>query len=113
MPGPSGYTDHLVLSDTGTGYPDITASDGMYTGYLTTLASTPGHYNIRTLITDNDGASVTPRRRGGIAQSPTSENLCCGSELPLHDIVPSGKDIIHCPWLALCYESIFIICEKI
>ena len=28
----------VAMVDTGTGYPDITASDGVYTGYLASLA---------------------------------------------------------------------------
>ena len=62
--GPGGVTSHVRLLDTGTGYPDITASDGVYTGYLASLAPSPGHYNVRVIVTDNDGAAVAPRRRG-------------------------------------------------
>ena len=62
--GPEGYIDHLVLQDSGTGYPDITGSDGVYTAYLTRVASTRGHYNVRIHVSDNDGAAVSPRRKG-------------------------------------------------
>ena len=62
--GPGGYTDHLELLDSGTGYPDITGSDGVYTAYLTRVGSTRGHYNVRIHVSDNDGAAVSPRRKG-------------------------------------------------
>ena len=57
----------MVLQDSGTGYPDITGSDGVYTAYLTRVASTRGHYNVRIHVSDNDGAAVSPRRKGNNA----------------------------------------------
>ena len=62
--GPGGLSSLVRMEDSGTGYPDITASDGVYTGYLASLASRPGHYNVRIILSDNDGAAVAPRRRG-------------------------------------------------
>ena len=62
--GPGGLSSRVRMVDTGTGYPDITASDGVYTGYLASLAPRPGHYNLRVIVSDNDGAAVAPRRRG-------------------------------------------------
>ena len=64
MTGPGGLSSLVRMEDSGTGYPDITASDGVYTGYLASLASRPGHYNVRIILSDNDGAAVAPRRRG-------------------------------------------------
>ena len=66
--GPGGLTSYVRLADTGTGYPDITASDGVYTGDLASLAPSPGHYDVRVIGSDNDGAAVAPRRRGNDVQ---------------------------------------------
>ena len=93
--GPGGFSDHVMMTDTGTGYPDITGSDGVYTGYLSSLAPDPGQYSVRILVSDHQGAAVAPRRRltshhDTAPLHPSHAGQCCGSKLPLHDIVPTG-----------------------
>ena len=45
----------LDLHDNGLGYPDITAGDGVYSGYVPGYGMVPGFYAIRVLVTDNNG----------------------------------------------------------
>ena len=78
-----------------------TGSDGVYTGYLSSTAPVIGHFNIRIIVTDNDGASVAPRRRGIHEMAPATQNMCCGSKIPLHGIVPSGHFIRYAPAVSL------------
>ena len=63
--GPGGYSRQLVLQDGGGGESDITTHDGVYTGHLTSLATTPGHYTVRMFVSDSDGLAVAPRNKGG------------------------------------------------
>ena len=64
--GPAGSLEHVVLQDSGSGYPDITAQDGIYSAYLTHIASKPGTYNIRLFVSDDSGAAVAPKRKGNL-----------------------------------------------
>jgi hypothetical protein len=52
----------LVLRDNGLGYPDVTASDGVYSGYFTAL-SAPGHYSVLVFADHNEGEARTARLR--------------------------------------------------
>ena len=44
-----------MLRDNGSGYPDITARDGVYTGYLTDYSPESGFYALSVKATDNEG----------------------------------------------------------
>ena len=62
--GPAGSIEHVVLQDTGSGYPDITAQDGIYSAYLTHISKRPGTYNVRLFVSDDSGLAVAPKRKG-------------------------------------------------
>merc|ERR1719320_1676324 len=73
--GPAGSLEHVVLQDSGSGYPDITAQDGIYSAYLTHIASKPGTYNIRLFVSDDSGAAVAPKRKG--LRTFNNSRTCC------------------------------------
>ena len=50
-----GVKSEIVLRDGGSGYPDITARDGVYTGYLTDYSPESGFYALSVRATDNEG----------------------------------------------------------
>ena len=43
------------------GYPDITANDGLYSAYLPRYAVRPGFYSLRLTTTDNNGKAQVPK----------------------------------------------------
>ena len=48
----------VALVDSGRGYPDITAGDGVYSGYFTQFRGEPGLYSVTVTATNNSSASV-------------------------------------------------------
>jgi hypothetical protein len=77
---------HLV--DTGTGYPDITAGDGIYSAYLTAFSPEPGFYSLVVRATDGGGNARIPTTTLSPAQSSEGE-LCCGSHYPVATTIPT------------------------
>ena len=65
----------ISLVDNGLGYPDITAGDGLYSGYLPRLASSPGYYSVLVRV-DTEAESA------GAASTWLGESDCCGSSVP-------------------------------
>lgn len=59
-----GYDSDLIvrvpLLDTGSGDPDITWGDGVYSAYFTQLGSLPGVFSVSLEINDNSGQAVVP-----------------------------------------------------
>ena len=49
----------IQLYDNGLGYPDTTHQDGVYSGYLPTLASLPGHYSLVVSVEQGSSYSVS------------------------------------------------------
>ena len=69
------------LIDNGTGYPDITNGDGIYSAYFTGFTTSQGLYSLDIRVTHNEGSASTPH-----LLSETQENLpCCGSQY-----IPAG-----------------------
>ena len=54
----------IVLRDNGSGYPDITARDGVYTGYFTDYTPENGFYALSVRATDNEGRAQVRLRIG-------------------------------------------------
>ena len=50
----------LVLNDRGTGYPDITSGDGIYSGYFTGFTTEEGLYSVDIKVTHNGGEASVP-----------------------------------------------------
>ena len=65
----------ISLVDNGLGYPDITAGDGLYSGYLPRLASRPGYYSVLVQV-------HTEPETGEVAVPRIGESDCCGSAVP-------------------------------
>ena len=77
-------TGHEVrLVDNGSGYPDITAGDGVYSGYFTQFSAEPGLYSVTITAINNSTASVINTKK---LENVTIE--LGGSRLPTEPSVP-------------------------
>ena len=65
----------VPLVDNGLGYPDITAGDGLYSGYLPRLAASPGFYSALVRV-DTEPESA------GVAETRLGAGDCCGRSVP-------------------------------
>ena len=75
----------LQLRDTGSGYPDITAGDGVYSAYFTQFSSEPGFYSVAVVASNQQGQASLPRT----SQEETLGTRCCGSKMPFSFTVPT------------------------
>ena len=67
------------LYDRGTGDPDVTKADGIYSGYLTLLVDRlGGHYQMEVEVSDDSGRASFPVR----LPSSSDPEACCGSSMP-------------------------------
>ena len=55
----------LELRDNGNGYPDLTANDGVYSGYITQFADQPGSYSVKVTAI-NAGLADVPILAGNL-----------------------------------------------
>ena len=76
----------VTLRDTGSGYPDITRGDGIYSAYFTQFISEPGFYSVVISATNKNGEARLPRLSESEAES---EQSCCGSSMPYSFTVPT------------------------
>lgn len=53
------YKEHFELLDTGSGDPDVTKGDGVYTRYFTAANGGPGIYVFEVLVTDNGNTAYS------------------------------------------------------
>jgi len=51
----------LTLRDNGSGDPDVTSGDGIYSAYFSDYSSVPGFYSIQVIADDNKGHAKTPK----------------------------------------------------
>ena len=82
--GPDGKMSEITLRDDGTGYPDITAGDGVYSAYFTGLGAEPGYYGLQVRAGDGAGSARIPSPSSG-----TGSNDCCGSSFPTLATIPT------------------------
>ena len=82
--GPEGESVQVELEDSGTGYPDITQGDGIYSAYFTALGPEPGHYSVRVRAGDGAGAARIPSLSRGARAGD-----CCGSTFPTLATIPT------------------------
>ena len=75
----------IVLRDSGTGYPDITGGDGIYSAYFTQFTSQPGFYSVVVTVRNKNGSARLPRLNNMNTNTTTT---CCGSSLPFSYTVP-------------------------
>ena len=80
---PDGATHRILLVDSGTGYPDITAGDGIYSGYFAQYSDKPGMYSLTVTATDMAAAARIP------TVSYVAAEDCCGSTYPAVSTIPS------------------------
>ena len=90
----------IVLKDSGTGYPDITQGDGIYSAYFTQFTSEPGFYTVTVTATNKNGTARLPR----ISQNESNNNnstavdnntACCGSAMTFSFTVPVSQFTRH------------------
>lgn len=84
---PEGKHTVFHLVDTGTGYPDITAGDGIYSRYFTGF-SKKGLYQLSVTAEGSDKSMVVGNTAGNDLESASGQ--CCGWQFPNSGSVPSG-----------------------
>ena len=81
-------TVEVELRDLGTGYPDVTRGDGVYSGYFTDLSRQSGSYQVTVRADHNGGNARTPKLGAG---QLAEDNVCCGSAAsPVSYTIPTG-----------------------
>ena len=76
----------LLLQDGGTGYPDITKGDGIYSAYLTVQAQ--GTFSVILKTDYNHGKANLPKPYGN--EASVTRRQCCGSKLPDYYNIPTS-----------------------
>ena len=80
----------VTLTDSGTGYPDITSGDGVYSAYFTGFTAGPGLYSLTIRVNNDADISSVPK----LLENPLIDADCCGSSfgprVSLHDSLPTG-----------------------
>ena len=51
----------LTLRDNGSGDPDVTSGDGIYSAYFSDFAAVAGYYSVQVTADDNKGQAKTPK----------------------------------------------------
>ena len=77
-----------TLKDLGTGYPDITRGDGIYSAYLIHLPKDVSSLSFSVKASHNNGQARIPKPFGGAKHDKTGL-ACCGSSLPELFTIPS------------------------
>ncbi|XP_057365411.1 calcium-activated chloride channel regulator 1-like [Daphnia carinata] len=77
----------VQLYDKGTGDPDITRADGIYSAYFTNAINQPGHYAVTIQVTDNNRKASIPVRKLNPPAAAASTDACCGSSMPYEQTV--------------------------
>ena len=86
--GPENERYSLDLHDSGTGYPDITQGDGIYSAYFTGISSATGFYSV-TVEADSDEGRATMTRP--LAHGGGVGFACCGSKYPEYMSTPVSR----------------------
>jgi len=76
------------LRDLGTGYPDITRNDGIYSSYLIHVPTDVGFYTFSAKATHSNGQARIPKPFGGSVHDKERQ-VCCGSTLSEMFTIPS------------------------
>ena len=75
LTGPGGDSLELQLKDAGTGYPDITRGDGVYSAYLPVFARFAGYHGLRVNVASGENTRVN------VLSAGIDGSKCCGSEM--------------------------------
>ena len=70
--GPDGLTTELTMRDSGTGHPDITRGDGLYSAHVPVFSTEAGYHGVRVRVASNEDT-----RAGHLAEV----ERCCGSQM--------------------------------
>lgn len=76
----------IALRDNGSGYPDITTGDGIYSAYFTQFTSEPGFYSVVVTARNKEGQASLPRLTDSEREH---DKKCCGSSMPFSFTVPT------------------------
>ena len=76
----------IALRDNGSGYPDITTGDGIYSAYFTQFTSEPGFYSVVVTARNKEGQASLPRLSDSEKED---DKKCCGSSMPFSFTVPT------------------------
>lgn len=76
----------LTLRDNGSGDPDVTSGDGIYSAYFSDYSSVPGFYSIQVIADDNKGHAKTPK-----VVPTTSKAFTSNSGKLLNDLIIHSK----------------------
>ncbi|XP_063226758.1 calcium-activated chloride channel regulator 4-like [Bacillus rossius redtenbacheri] len=85
--GSSLYKNKLELLDTGSGDPDLTRGDGVYSRYFNPMHGGPGMYMFEVTVTDN-GNTAYAWHETFLLQTSYSAPTCCGSVVPTPPVEP-------------------------
>ena len=91
-PGVQGPVE-VILRDDGTGDPDVTAGDGIYSAYFTEFARVPGFYSVHVSADHNQGVALTAgtdKAAASAEEEPENGQSCCGSQISHTDLIPSA-----------------------
>ena len=77
-----------TLKDTGTGYPDITKGDGIYSAYLIHVPKEVSSLSFSVRANHNNGQARIPKPFGGSKHDKTGLP-CCGSSIPELFTIPA------------------------
>lgn len=86
-PGMGHENVQVQLRDLGTGYPDITKGDGIYSAYFTDFVPETGFYQVMVSANHNHGRAQTPKLSAGFDMDKAE---CCGSAMPVSYSIPTG-----------------------
>jgi len=75
----------IRLQDGGTGYPDVTRGDGIYSAYVPAFSELGGALTVKVTATDDD-TSFTSR-----IETTQHSQKCCGSLIKYENNEPTGK----------------------
>nr|CAD7397190.1 unnamed protein product [Timema cristinae] len=87
MNGTNLYRDKFELLDTGSGDPDLTKGDGIYSRYFTPMRGGPGLYTFEIMVTDNSNTAYAWHETI-LVQSLEAGPPCCGSLVPTPAVQP-------------------------
>ena len=114
QPGEAEAAARIELVDNGRGYPDLTRGDGVYTGYFSQLAASPGYYIVTVEAVNNATATVVNTRKLE-AMSSSNNNINnstteVGSSFPTLPSIPleSFKRFTTAPSFYLATTAEFI-----
>ena len=85
----------VVLRDDGSGDPDVTGDDGVYSAYFSDLATVPGFYSVQVFANHNEGLARTVKQVVATSSSKDEDetsksNNCCGSRVRFRETIPSS-----------------------